>query len=148
LDSSCSFHCCSSNIYCLTWGTQVRPNGMLICYACYLPLNSFILTSDLWSFFQYDLGKQYPDYLMRKTSRISMFCRSLFVLCPFSFGHCVVCSSIYGFWLPLWYLQTLLTISSLNSLEKNYLLLKQTEMWTFLIIKWFNTIVFLRGYLK
>ena len=27
----------------------------------------------------------------------------------FSFGHCVVCpSSIYGFWLSLWYLQTLL----------------------------------------
>ena len=31
--------------------------------------------------------------------------------CTFSFGHCVVCSSsIYGFWLPLWYLQTLHTI--------------------------------------
>ena len=29
--------------------------------------------------------------------------------CTFSFGHCVVCfSSIYGFWLPLWYLQILL----------------------------------------
>jgi Ca2+/Na+ antiporter len=28
----------------------------------------------------------------------------------FSFGHCVFCSSsIYIFWLPLWYLQTLLT---------------------------------------
>jgi hypothetical protein len=28
--------------------------------------------------------------------------------CTFSFGYCVVCSSsIYGFWLPLWYLQTL-----------------------------------------
>jgi hypothetical protein len=30
--------------------------------------------------------------------------------CTFSFGHCVVCSSsiyMYGFWLPLWYLQTL-----------------------------------------
>jgi len=27
--------------------------------------------------------------------------------CAFSIGHCVVCSSsIYGFWLPLWYLQT------------------------------------------
>ena len=38
-----------------------------------------------------------------------MFCRSLHVsFCTFSFGHCVVCSSIYGFWLPLWYLQTLL----------------------------------------
>ena len=31
--------------------------------------------------------------------------------CTFSFGHCVVCSSsIYRFWLPLWYLQTLLSI--------------------------------------
>jgi len=29
--------------------------------------------------------------------------------CTFSFGHYAVCSSsIYGFWLPLWYLQTLL----------------------------------------
>jgi hypothetical protein len=29
--------------------------------------------------------------------------------CTFSFGHCVVySSSIYGFWLPLWYLQALL----------------------------------------
>jgi len=28
--------------------------------------------------------------------------------CTFCFGHCVVCSSsIYGFWLSLWYLQTL-----------------------------------------
>jgi len=34
--------------------------------------------------------------------------RCLF-FCTFSFGHCVVCSSpMYGFWLPLWYLQTLL----------------------------------------
>ena len=29
--------------------------------------------------------------------------------CTLSFGHCVICSSIYGFWLPLWYLQTLRT---------------------------------------
>ena len=30
-------------------------------------------------------------------------------VCTFSFGYCVVCSSsIYGFWLPLWYLQSLL----------------------------------------
>ena len=30
--------------------------------------------------------------------------------CTFCSDHCVVCSSpIYGFWLPLWYLQTLLT---------------------------------------
>ena len=36
--------------------------------------------------------------------------RCLF-FCTNSFGHCVVCSSsIYRFWLPLWYLQTLLAI--------------------------------------
>jgi len=36
--------------------------------------------------------------------------------CTFSFGYCVVCSiSIYGFWLPLWYLQTLLTRNKLNT---------------------------------
>jgi hypothetical protein len=37
-----------------------------------------------------------------------VFCRSLFVLLSFFyFVNCVVFSSpIYGFWLPLWYLQT------------------------------------------
>ena len=31
--------------------------------------------------------------------------------CTFSFGHCVVCSSlIYGFWLPIWYLPSLLVL--------------------------------------
>ena len=39
--------------------------------------------------------------------------------CLFSFGHCVVCSSsIYGFCLPLWYLQTLLKQG--NQKESNY----------------------------
>jgi hypothetical protein len=34
--------------------------------------------------------------------------------CPFSFGHCVVLSpSIYGFWLPLWYLQTPLPLKEI-----------------------------------
>ena len=39
-----------------------------------------------------------------------MFCRWLFLsFCSFSFDLCVVCSSsIYGFWLPLWYLLILL----------------------------------------
>jgi hypothetical protein len=65
-----------------------------------------------------------------------MFCRSLFVFsgvrvarslvlcvcfvdrclsfCLLSFGHCVVCSSsMYGFWLLLWYLQTFRVTRSL-----------------------------------
>ena len=40
-----------------------------------------------------------------------MFCKSLFAYLSFFFGHSVVCSSsIYGFWLPLWYLQALRTL--------------------------------------
>ena len=38
-----------------------------------------------------------------------MFCRSLFVILSF-FGHYLFCPSSYRFWLPLWYLQTLLII--------------------------------------
>jgi hypothetical protein len=39
-----------------------------------------------------------------------------FSFCTFSSGYCVVCSSsIYGFWLPLWYLQTLLHSSDQTS---------------------------------
>jgi hypothetical protein len=35
----------------------------------------------------------------------------------FSFGHCVICSSsIYRFWLPLWYLHTLLNSSNMTCL--------------------------------
>ena len=40
-------------------------------------------------------------------SLCTYFVDSCLSICTFSFGHCVFCSSsIYGFWLPLWYLQT------------------------------------------
>jgi hypothetical protein len=40
--------------------------------------------------------------------------------CTLSFGLCVVCSSlIYGFWLPLWYLQTLLLLTLLYPTAMN-----------------------------
>jgi hypothetical protein len=45
--------------------------------------------------------------------RFSLWCiigRCLF-FCPFSFDYCVFCPTICGFWLPLWYLQTLLMIT-------------------------------------
>jgi len=44
-----------------------------------------------------------------ENARSFVFCRrSLFVFVSF-FCHCVVCpSSIYGFWLPLWYIQAFL----------------------------------------
>jgi hypothetical protein len=42
--------------------------------------------------------------------------------CPFPYGHCVVCfTSIYGFWLPLWYLQILLSLSKCSNFAKFFL---------------------------
>jgi len=40
-----------------------------------------------------------------------VFCGSLFVLLSFLFCYCIVCLLIYGFWLPLWCVQTSLAIS-------------------------------------
>ena len=52
----------------------------------------------------------------------------------FSFGHCVVCPSIYRFWLPLWYLQTLLITSYFS--QHSVLLAKMhiSKIWAFLMI--------------
>ena len=49
--------------------------------------------------------------------------------CTFSFGHCVVCSSIYGFWLPLWYLQTLLILSTWLYLDTHMMPWQQHLHW-------------------
>ena len=55
-----------------------------------------------------------------------MFCRSLFVL--FSFDHSVVWpSSIYRLWLPLWYLQTLLTKRNINKDGQQFHQYQQNE---------------------
>jgi hypothetical protein len=58
-----------------------------------------------------------PGFSGVRVTRSLVVCVVCFVdhclsFCTFSFGHCVVCSSIYGFWLALWYLQTLLNILS------------------------------------
>ena len=56
-----------------------------------------------------------PFYSGVRVTRSLVLCVSFvdcsLSFCTFSFVNCVVCfSSIYGFWLPLWYLQTLLII--------------------------------------
>ena len=44
--------------------------------------------------------------------------------CTFPFGHYVLCSSsIYGFWLPLWYLQTLLCLTFIFKHAKQVIIL-------------------------
>jgi len=55
--------------------------------------------------------------------------------CPFSCGHCVVCSSIYGFWLDLWYLKTILTFIDVisdrqNSMKLDLFFIQQLLLWS------------------
>ena len=41
--------------------------------------------------------------------------------CTFSFGHCVVCSSsLYGLWLPLWYLLAIVSSVLLRYMDYDY----------------------------
>ena len=52
--------------------------------------------------------------------------------CTFSFGHYVVCSSsIYGFWLPLWYLQTLLWTRTSPYIVMMYINLNSFDIFIF-----------------
>ena len=53
--------------------------------------------------------------------------------CTFFFGHCAVCPSIYGFWLPLWYLQTLLLSQFLFYFYSIFQLLRQYGIYFFIL---------------
>ena len=54
-----------------------------------------------------------PVFSGVSVSRSLVLCVCLqIVFCPFvffSYSHCIVCSSIYRFWLSIWYLQALLS---------------------------------------
>jgi len=48
--------------------------------------------------------------MIESVAVLYMYMHISLYFCPFSFGHCIVCpSSIYGFLLSLWSLQTFLT---------------------------------------
>jgi hypothetical protein len=47
----------------------------------------------------------------------------------FSFDHCVFCSSNYGFWLPLWYLQTLLINQIIIQKERVHISISTETLW-------------------
>jgi hypothetical protein len=55
-------------------------------------------------------GSAYPSEVPPRFSIGFLFLNLFCVFCRW-YGHCIVCSSIYGFIYPLWYLQTCLTIS-------------------------------------
>ena len=56
------------------------------------------------------------EILKSKFNKRVCFVDRCLSFCTFSFGHCVVYSfSTYGFWLPIWYLQTLLNTVHMNT---------------------------------
>jgi hypothetical protein len=60
--------------------------------------------------------------------------RCLF-FCTFFFGHCVVCSSKYWFWLTLWYLQTLLLAPWKSVIYKSSIKLRRFDWSEYNIVK-------------
>ena len=74
--------------------------------------------------------------LMRSSALYVCFVDCCLSFCTFSCGHCVVCSSsIYGFWLPFWYLQTLLmwpcfTVPLEGHIRQIWLYFVNSQEWT------------------
>ena len=68
-------------------------------YGFWLPLWYLvaIVLSDLFTASDYHIGILWPLYYL------SFYLR-LLITTLVSCGHCIICPSIYGFWLPLWYL--------------------------------------------
>ena len=73
------------------WEHKLALRNAALCYFNYIHNGS--------SFTRYLVGSCYSIF-----SFMCMFYRLLFVLFPFTFGHCVGPSLTYGFWLLLWYL--------------------------------------------
>ena len=65
-----------------------------------------IIWGKLYRFYFISIWPHSAKYVFSCYSNCSFLCRVLYIIvCHFSFGHCFVCpSSIYLFWLPLWYL--------------------------------------------
>ena len=107
----------------------------LYCLSFYLRLliTSLVSTSLSLSFFPFHFVIVLSLLLFTASDYLLYTFKLLFVLLPFSFCHCIVCpSSIYGFWLPLWYLQASLCpfalfLLSLYCLSVFYLLLLLTS---------------------
>jgi hypothetical protein len=151
-------------LYCLSFDlclliTLLVPSNFsfdhcIVClsiYVFWLPfwyLQTFILTIVL-SVFRF-MSSDYPFGIF-KLLFWPLYCLSfdlrllitLLVPSNFSFDHCIVCLSIYVFWLPFWYLQTFLLTIALSVLlrftssDYPFGTFKQTLLW---YLHFYNTL--------
>ena len=91
----------------------------LYCLSFYLRLllTSFVSSSFSLSFCPFSFVIVLSVVLFTASDYLFGIFKLLFVLLPFFVCHCIVCPSIYGFWLPLWYLQASLCPFALFSLS-------------------------------
>ena len=67
------------------------------------------------------MPSHYPFGIFWPLYRLSYFDLCLLIISSVSFGHCIVCpSSIYAFWLPLWYLVAIVSSVLLRLMPSDY----------------------------
>ena len=96
-------------LYCLFFNLRLLITPLVSCghcivcssiYGFWLPLwylVAIVLSVLQFTASDYPFGILWPLYCL-------FFDLRLLIATLVSCGHCIVCSSIYGFWLPLWYL--------------------------------------------
>ena len=114
-------------LYCLSFDLRLLITSLVSCGHCIVcpSINGFwlplwylvaIVLSVLLRFTasDYHFGILWPLYCL------SFFDLRLLITTLVSCGHCIVCPSIYGFWLPLWYLVAIV-LSVLRFTASDYL---------------------------
>ena len=119
--ASSSFSCPFSFGYCVVWPSNYgfwlplwRLQAFLVLFHLVIVLSGLQMTA---SDYPFGVFKLFLSFFVRLLCCLAFKWRLLITplasssfSCPFSFGYCVVWSSNYGFWLPLWHLQTFLVL--------------------------------------
>ena len=119
--ASSSFSCPFSFDYCVVWPSNCgfwlplwRLQAFLVLFPLVIVLSGLPMTASDYPFGIFKLFLSFFFWLLccqafKLRLLITPLASSSFS-CPFSFGYCVVWPSNYGFWLPLWHLQTFLVL--------------------------------------
>ena len=136
------FHFRISVLSCALWHQNYVNCSNFCSFMCAMTLKLcelFFLRCS-WKDVRYNLHQNYVNcfflqvyrfffqYSMCLLFSVLCFVDNCLTYCPFSLGHCIVCSSMYGFWLPLWYLQ---------AFQKELMFNMHSIFWQFAIFKIF-----------
>ena len=108
---------------CLLIAPLVSFGHCIVCptsiYGFWLPI--WCLLAIVSSFLLRFTASDYPFGIIWSMYRLSYFDLRLLITPLVSFGHCIVCPSIYGFWLPLWYHLAIVSSVLLRFTTSDYL---------------------------